>query len=77
MSMKKLLLVFLGIVIATPAFAQQVPNFSQHRRSTPPGGIYYYRNGNTNRDFQLGGSRWKTNHRKHSASHSLKHTTGR
>jgi hypothetical protein len=74
MSMKKLLvLVALGTVIAAPAFAQHDPNVrgraSQQQRSTvPPGGIYYYeRNNNTNPDFQLGGERWKTNHRHHRA----------
>jgi hypothetical protein len=68
MSMKKLLvLAALGTVLASPAFAQhdqgtQERAAQRHRSTVPPGGIYYYeRNGNTNPDFQLGGSRWKTN----------------
>jgi hypothetical protein len=62
MAMKKLfVLAALGILFATPAFAQQVPddgpNAGQHRRSTvPPGGIYYGRNAAAS-----DASRWKTN----------------
>jgi hypothetical protein len=78
MSMKMILLVVaLGTVIAMPASAQQAPNSGQHPRSTPPGGIYYYRHGNANSHFELRGSRQKMGHRKHAASRPVKHTTGR
>ena len=77
--MKKLLAIAaLATVIAAPAFAQQAPNARQEagasylqRSST----YAYQRNGNANPDFQLGGSRWKTNkakHAKHRASASQK-----
>jgi len=79
MSMKTLLvLATLGTLVAAPAFAQQAANARQdagasylQRSST----YAYERNGNVNRDFQLGGSRWKTNkakHAKHRASASQK-----
>ena len=75
--MKKLLvLAAFGTILAAPAFAQREPNTdhrvrsSQQQRSTvPPGGIYYGRNNNLNPDFQLGGSRWKTNKAKHVRHH--------
>jgi hypothetical protein len=70
--MRKLIaFVALGIVVAAPAIAQEAQNSEQHRRSTvPPGGIYYYeRNNNLNRDYQLGGERWKTNKTKHVRHH--------
>jgi Ni/Co efflux regulator RcnB len=74
MSMKKLLvLAALGTIIAAPAFAQQAPNARQQagasnlqRSST----YAYERNGNANPDFQLGGSRWKTNKAKHAKRHA-------
>jgi hypothetical protein len=70
-----LLVVALGTITAMPAFAQQAPNSAQHRRSTPPGGIYYYRHGNANSDLEPRGSRRKTSHRKHAALRPVKHTT--
>jgi hypothetical protein len=86
MSMKRLvvlaaLVVALGTVLAAPAFAQHDPNAYDRGRASDPqrpstvpsGDIYYGRNGNANPDFQLGGSRWKTLHRAHPASHSVKH----
>ena len=62
--------------VAAPAFAQQAPNARQEagasylqRSST----YAYERNGNANRDFQLGGSRWKAlHHRARPASRSVK-----
>jgi hypothetical protein len=72
-----LLVVALGTVIAMPAFAQQAPSSGQHPRSTPPGGIYYYRHGHANSHFELRGSRRKTHHPKHSTSHPVKHPTKR
>jgi Ni/Co efflux regulator RcnB len=79
MSMKKLLvLAALGAVIAAPAFAQQAPNARQEAGASNlqrSSSYAYERNGNANRDFQLGGSRWKTNkakHAKHRASTSQK-----
>jgi Ni/Co efflux regulator RcnB len=66
MSMKRLLvLVALATVIAAPAFAQHEPSSDHRTRSSSHRELdtyYYERNGNTNRDFQLGGSRWKTVH---------------
>jgi Ni/Co efflux regulator RcnB len=75
MSMKKLLVVVaLGALVAAPAFAQQAPNARQQtgashvQRSSSVYG--YERNGNVNPDFQLGGSRWKTNKAKHTKHHA-------
>jgi opacity protein-like surface antigen len=79
--MKKLLAIAaLAIVIAAPAFAQQNPNnpnrqpsrLSQQQRSTVPSGDIYRRNNNLNPDFQLGGSRWKTNKAKRARHGSVK-----
>ena len=80
--MKKLLaIVVLGTVLTTPPFAQRDPNDSnvhqragsaQQRSTVPPGGIYYGRNNNLNPDFQLGGSRWKTNKAKRARHGSVK-----
>jgi len=76
------LVVAFGTVLAAPAFAQHDPNAYHRGRESDPrrpstvpsGDIYYYeRNGNANPDFQLGGSRWKTLHRAHPASRSVKH----
>jgi hypothetical protein len=76
MSMKTILLVVaLGTVIAMPAFSQQAPNSAQHPRSTPPGGIFYYRHGKVHSNFESRGSGRKTSHRKHAALHPVKHTT--
>jgi Ni/Co efflux regulator RcnB len=63
-----LAIVALGAVIATPAFAsapnaRQQDGTSRLLRSTMT--YAYERNNNLNRDFQLGGDRWKTNHKKH------------
>jgi hypothetical protein len=59
--MKKLLAVAaLATVIAAPAFAQD--RAPQRQQTT------YQRNNNANPDFQLGGDRWKTVHRKHPAA---------
>ena len=74
--MKKLLvLAALGTLASAPAFAQQAPNARHHQtgasqvqRSSSAYG--YERNGNTNPDFQLGGSRWKTNKAKHPKHHA-------
>ena len=84
--MKRLLvIVALGTVLATPAFAQRDPNdpndpraghrvrvFNQQRSTVPlyAGDIYYGHNGNTNPDLQLGGDRWKALHRKRPAARS-------
>jgi hypothetical protein len=58
----------LGVVLAAPAFAssqnaRQQDGASYLLRSTAT--YAYERNNNLNRDFQLGGDRWKTNHKKH------------
>jgi len=70
-----LLVVALGTLIATPAFAQRAPNSGQRPGSTPPGGIYYYRHGKAHSNFESHGSRHKTSHRKHAASRPVKDPT--
>ena len=77
--MKKLLvLAAIGTAIAAPAFAQQAPDARQQAGASQlqhSSSYAYERNGNANRDFQLGGSRWKTNkakHAKHRTSTSQK-----
>jgi hypothetical protein len=78
MTMKKILLVVaLGTVIAVPAFGQQAPSSVQHPKSTPPGGIYYYRHGSAKPVSELRSSKRKTSHRKHAATRSAERTTGR
>jgi hypothetical protein len=68
--------VAVATVIAAPAFAQHEPTSDHRGRSSSHRELdtyYYQRNGNTNRDFQLGGSRWKTvHHRAHPSSRSVK-----
>jgi hypothetical protein len=64
-----LVVVALGTAFATQAFAQEPATIRE--QSTARAHAYlpdfarnyyaYERNGNVNRDFQLGGSRWKTN----------------
>jgi hypothetical protein len=77
MSMKKLIVIIaLGTGSAAPALAQHEPSANDRpsqRHTVPSGDIYYGRNGNTNPDFQSGGSRWKTlHHRARPASRSVK-----
>jgi hypothetical protein len=77
MSMKRLpMLAALATIIAAPAFAQHEPNTDHRGRSSSHRELdtyYYQRNGNTNRDFQLGGSRWKTlHHRARPSSRSVR-----
>jgi hypothetical protein len=60
-----LMLAALGVLLATPALAQQSDggqNAERQRRSTvPPGGIYYSdRSGKTD---DTAGLKWKTNHK--------------
>jgi hypothetical protein len=75
--MKKLFFVVaVATVIAAPAFAQHEPTTDNRGRSSSHRELdtyYYQRNGNTNRDFQLGGSRWKTaHHRARPSSRSVR-----
>ena len=67
----KRLLVALATIIAAPAFAQHEPSSDHRTRSSSHRELdtyYYERNGNTNRDFHLGGSRWKTLHHRVTSS---------
>jgi Ni/Co efflux regulator RcnB len=61
--MKTLLVIAVALttVATAPAFAAQA-------RSQQG----YERNDNANRDFQLGGARWKTNHKHHRAHQTSK-----
>ncbi len=69
----------LGTLLVAPAFAQHDPDIHErashkNRSTVPSGDIYYGRHGNTNPDFQQGGSQWKTvhHHRAHRASRPVK-----
>jgi hypothetical protein len=62
-SMKALLVV--AAALTTVAALATVPALPAQARG-------YYHNDNVNRDFQLSGARWKTNHKQHKPQHTSK-----